>query len=121
MTSMTSTRPMHTICLNLKSSTLCLLIALITLSPLSYANNKSLRCGSRLVQINDLAIQVKERCGKPVSEEIIGYTLAGDYRYKSTRKREYKIEQWIYGPHNGFYKVITLEAGRVKRIESVKQ
>lgn len=90
-------------------------------APLARADIDSLRCGTRLVQKDDLAIQVRERCGKPVSKELIGYTLRGNYRYPSSRKREFKIEQWIYGPERGFYQVITFEAGRVSQIESIKE
>ncbi len=83
----------------------------------SYAD--SLRCGTRLVQVDDLAIQVKDKCGQPISKEILGYTLRGSYHYQTTRKREYKIEQWLYGPERGFYHEIIFEAGRVKAINRI--
>ena len=92
----------------------------LVLSSSSSFATESLRCGTRLVQKDDLAIQVKEKCGEPVSQEVIGYTLRGDYHYQTTRKREYKIEQWIYGPVRGFYHEIIFEAGHVKEIKRIK-
>ena len=100
------------------------IIALLIISSLSYQAwaGGSMRCGSRLVQKNDLAIQVRERCGKPVSIDILGYTLRGsDYYYATNRKREFKIEQWIYGPERGYYSEVIFEAGRVKKINRIKQ
>lgn len=81
----------------------------------------SMRCGSDLVNIGDLAISVREKCGKPVSEEHIGYTMRGPYGNWNTREREYTIVQLLYGPESGYYKVIILEGGRVARMERLKQ
>lgn len=71
----------------------------------------------------DLAIQVREKCGDPVSEELIGYTVrpAPYGTYSDHREREFKIEQWIYGPEQGYYHVLTFEAGRLHNIDNVKQ
>lgn len=106
----------------------CLTLAITMLLALpAYAASDTLRCGTRLIQKNDLAIQVREKCGKPVSQEIIGYTLQGNPPYQNhqefqnTRQREFKIEQWIYGPTRGFYQEIIFEGGRVKKINRIKQ
>jgi hypothetical protein len=92
-------------------------IGLLATLPL---NAHALRCGTKLVQVGDLAIQVRERCGDPVSEEIIGYTLRAAPR-GLYGEREYKIEQWIYGPDQGFYNVLRFEAGRLRDIDRVKE
>ena len=95
------------------STTAALCVAL--LAPLSA---QAMRCGTKLVQEGDLAIQVRDKCGDPVSEEVIGYTLRGGPHYNVTaREREYTIEQWIYGPEKGYYHVLTFEAGRLRKIE----
>lgn len=77
------------------------------------------RCGTKLVTLDDLAIQVREKCGDPVSEEVIGYTLRSIYR--DGVQREFKIEQWIYGPEQGYYHVLRFEAGRLRDIDNVRQ
>lgn len=83
-------------------------------------NADTLRCGTRLVNEDDLAIQVREKCGDPVSEELIGYRL-GAAPPGLRGEREVKIEQWIYGPEQGYYHVIIFEAGRVRNIDNVRQ
>lgn len=69
----------------------------------------------------DLALQVREKCGDPISEELIGYTLKSWRRRPDNVEREYKIEQWIYGPEQGYYHVLTFEGGRLRDIEDVRQ
>ena len=81
----------------------------------------SMRCGTRLLQKGDLSLQLIEKCGEPVSKEVIGYTINTLYHPPASRHREYKIEQWIYGPEKGFYREVILEAGRVKYINRLKQ
>lgn len=84
------------------------------------AGADTLRCGTKLVRENDLAIQVREKCGDPISEELIGYRL-GSAPPGLRGERELKIEQWIYGPDQGYYRVLTLEGGRVRDIDNVRQ
>lgn len=80
----------------------------------------SLRCGTQLISQGDLTLQVREKCGDPISEELIGYTLRGaPHGYGG--EREYKIEQWVYGPEQGYYHVLTFEAGRLRDIDNIKQ
>ncbi len=105
---------------NLTLKTAITTLALFLLISDSLYAEDTLRCGTRLVQKDDLAIQVREKCGKPVSQEIIGYTLRQDYKYQTNRQREYKIEQWLYGPYRGFYQEIIFEAGKVKKINRIK-
>lgn len=83
------------------------------------AHGDSWRCGTKLVMPGDLAIQVREKCGDPISEEIIGYTLRSIHR--DGIEREFKIEQWIYGPEQGYYHVLKFEAGRLRDIDNVRQ
>ncbi len=83
------------------------------------ANADSWRCGTQLVTPGDLAIQVREKCGDPISEELIGYTVRTLHR--DGVEREFKIEQWVYGAEQGYYHVLRFEAGRLRHIESVRQ
>ena len=84
---------------------------------------QALRCGTQLVSEGDLALQVRDKCGDPVSEELIGYTLRPNRIAQSQNaafERELKIEQWVYGPDMGYYNVMTFEGGRLKKIERIK-
>lgn len=85
------------------------------------AHADSLRCGTKLVSLGDLALQVREKCGDPVSEELIGYTLRTARWNGDGIEREYKIEQWVYGPEQGYYHVLRFEAGRLRDIDNVRQ
>jgi hypothetical protein len=80
---------------------------------------QAFRCGTQLIQTGMLAIQVREKCGDPVSEELIGYTLRGAPP-GLPGEREFKIEQWIYGPDQGYYHVLVFEAGRLRDIDKQK-
>lgn len=87
------------------------------------AEAQALRCGTKLVNEGDLALQVRDKCGDPVSEELIGYTMRPGFSSVERNvayEREYKIEQWVYGVEMGYYNVLTFEGGRLKRIERIK-
>lgn len=94
------------------------LLLLCTALPLTA---QALRCGTHLIQEGDLALQVRDNCGDPISEELIGYTLRDTREYGVARDREFKIEQWIYGPSKGYYDVLTFEAGRLRKIERIHE
>ncbi|MGV8673429.1 DUF2845 domain-containing protein, partial [Pseudomonas aeruginosa] len=32
-------------------------------------------------------------------------------------RREFKVEEWVYGPRNGVTYILTFEANKLKRIE----
>lgn len=100
---------------------LLFLMLSLTLPSVTSMAGDTLRCGTRLIQKDSLAIQVRERCGPPLSQEVIGYTLLGTRYANSVRQREFRIEQWLYGPERGYYNEIIFEGGRVKEINKIKR
>lgn len=72
----------------------------------------TMRCGSKLVSLGDRAFEVIARCGEPAQRDLIGHTLG---RYD---RREFKMEEWVYGPDNGMLKILTFEGNRLVAIES---
>ncbi|MCD5988685.1 MULTISPECIES: DUF2845 domain-containing protein [Pseudomonas] len=80
------------------------------------AQASTLRCGSQLISAGDRAFEVQQKCGMPVSQEVIGTkeTFSGNYR----QSEEVKIEEWIYGPDHGMYQYLRFEGGRLVRIDS---
>ncbi|MEK1904250.1 MAG: DUF2845 domain-containing protein [Pseudomonas sp.] len=78
----------------------------------SLAEGSTLRCGSNLVNEGDRAFEVEKKCGPPAHRDQVGYTLSGYDR------REYSIEEWVYGPKNGMLSILTFEGNRLKRIET---
>lgn len=75
------------------------------------AQAESMRCGSTLVNAGDRAWEVEQKCGPPEHRDEVGYSL-GSYD-----NREYRIEEWVYGPRNGTIYILTFEANRLKSIE----
>ncbi|KAF1061423.1 MAG: hypothetical protein GAK45_02231 [Pseudomonas citronellolis] len=71
----------------------------------------SFRCGSALVNVGDRAFEVQHKCGEPQYRDPVGYTLQGYDR------REYRVEEWAYGPINGATYILTFEGNRLTRIE----
>lgn len=75
------------------------------------AQGETLRCGSQLVSVGDRTFEVEQKCGEPAFRDLVGFTLGADER------REYKIEEWIYGPSNGMLTILTFEGNRLIEIE----
>ncbi|MGE8500451.1 MAG: DUF2845 domain-containing protein [Pseudomonas sp.] len=86
----------------------CLLLALCCTG---LAQADTLRCGSQLVSVGDRAFEVEKKCGTPEYRDLVGYTL-GSYE-----RREYKVEEWVYGPTSGMLSILTFEGNRLTRIE----
>ncbi|MED5611845.1 MULTISPECIES: DUF2845 domain-containing protein [Pseudomonas] len=87
------------------------LLAAALLLASATARADSMRCGSALVSVGDRAWEVEQKCGAPDHRDDVGYTLGGYDR------REFKVEEWVYGPRNGATYILTFEANRLKRIE----
>ncbi|KTB64703.1 DUF2845 domain-containing protein [Pseudomonas syringae] len=79
----------------------------------------TLRCGSQLISTGDRTFEVQQKCGAPVSQEVIGTkeSFSIDYRQSET----VRIEEWIYGPDNGMYQYLHFEGGRLVRIDSKRR
>ena len=88
---------------------LCLLLACTAEA------SSTLRCGSKLISLDDLASEVEGKCGTPVSRDFLGYREVVTY-YGFTQ--EVAIEDWVYGPRNGMFYFLRFEANRVVKIES---
>jgi hypothetical protein len=89
---------------------------LIGLSALTTAiHADTLRCGSQLISVNDRMFEVQQKCGQPVSQDIIGYKeTVNHYRQVD----QVQVQEWIYGPNNGMYQYLRFEGGRLVRIDS---
>ncbi|WP_447593811.1 DUF2845 domain-containing protein [Aquipseudomonas campi] len=92
-------------------------VVLLLLGSLVYGQLQAatMRCGTQLINIGDRAFEVENKCGPPAQRELLGYTLGGYDR------REFKIEEWLYGPQNGMYSILTFEANRLVRIEKQRR
>lgn len=77
----------------------------------SLAQGETLRCGSQLVSLDDRRFEVLQKCGEPAFRDLVGYSLGPNER------REYQIEEWVYGPDNGMLSTLTFEGTRLRAIE----
>ena len=76
------------------------------------AASDTLRCGSQLVSLGDRASEVLQKCGEPVSRDLLGY------KRSANRREEFQVEEWTYGPSNGMYQYLRFESNRLKQINS---
>ncbi len=90
---------------------LATLTTLLTLCTPFAAQADTLRCGSQLISLGDRSFEVHQKCGEPAFRDLVGYSL-GAYE-----RREYKIEEWVYGPDNGMLSILTFEGNRLRSIE----
>lgn len=72
----------------------------------------TLRCGSQLVSVGDRAGEVLQKCGEPVSRDLLGY------KRSANRREEFQVEEWTYGPNGGMYQYLRFEGNRLKQITS---
>ena len=84
------------------------ILAILLVSTFDLAS--AFRCGSDLVALGDHSFQVSGKCGPPISKEVVGYTLS------KNRKRELKMEHWVYGPKAGVYHVLVFEGGILTKV-----
>lgn len=87
------------------------LLAALAMSS-TFAMADTLRCGSELVSTGDRSFEVERKCGQPTQRDFIGYTLGPNER------REMAREEWIYGPRNGVFSILTFEGNRLIQIET---
>jgi hypothetical protein len=103
------------------------LISLLTIATLLSLPNTSfaLRCGSDVVDVGDLKIEVQVSCGQPFSKESIGYidqlryTDQGDGTDNTEpveRIRVMSVEEWIIKDKNNYYSLV-FEGNTLKTIE----
>jgi hypothetical protein len=88
---------------------LCLCTALM-LTTLASADD-SWRCGSKLASVGDRSFEVQQKCGAPALRNLVGYTT--DYN----GNQQLPIEEWVYGPPNGAYYILTFTGGKLTGIE----
>lgn len=86
------------------------LLLTLLITPL-IAQADTLRCGSQLVSLDDRRFEVLQKCGEPAFRDLVGYSLGPNER------REYQIEEWVYGPDNGMLSILTFEGTRLRAIE----
>lgn len=87
-----------------------MLLLTLLITPL-IAQADTLRCGSQLVSLDDRRFEVLQKCGEPAFRDLVGYSLGPNER------REYQIEEWVYGPDNGMLSILTFEGTRLRAIE----
>ena len=73
-------------------------VILLAGSMLGAAAEASMRCGTRLVHLNDTREQVETKCGPADSETSEGPSLRSDGVVQPGAVR---IDRWVYGPRNG--------------------
>jgi hypothetical protein len=86
------------------------LALVITVGQASAAD--TLRCGSQLISVGDRSSEVLQKCGEPVSRDVLGY------KRSANRREEFPVEEWTYGPNSGMYQFLRFEGNRLTQITS---
>jgi hypothetical protein len=75
--------------------------------PATASQQSAFICNNRVIDHDDTAVSVQNKCGKPLSRQGI------------SKNKQGKLEQWTYSQGRGrFFVIITLQGGKVIRIES---
>lgn len=91
----------------------------ITLSAgILYAEDTSFRCGNDLIEIGYTTYQVRDSCGAPDTEQVIGEAGAPRIHRGEGDENEgaMYISQWTYKQDSGIY-ILTFEGSRLIRKE----
>ncbi|MBE7373471.1 DUF2845 domain-containing protein [Pseudomonas lopnurensis] len=73
------------------------------------------RCNSRLVSLEATTAEVRNKCGEPASNSLLGYKeVLDDYGYR----HEVVVEEWVYGPNHGMFHFLRFEGNRLRKIDS---
>jgi len=75
-------------------------VVIILVSGWACPAQATMRCGSALISIGDLAEDVRYKCGAPDKEGSAGPALKNN---GVPKKNSARISLWIYGPRNGAY------------------
>ena len=104
-----------------------LLVSVISTDPV-LASGRGIRCGGDLVAPGYLKYEVRQRCGEPLSKELVGEVEFSDsvnaYDRRDTRNagRDRRvflyIEEWLYKT-DGLY-VLRFEGNTLVSVESVR-
>jgi hypothetical protein len=93
---------------------LLLLFPLLILAGHAQASS-TFRCNSKLVSLDNSGAEVQNKCGEPVSRDLIGYIeVLDEYGFR----HEVAVEEWVYGPSHGMYHYLRFEGNRLRRIDS---
>ena len=76
------------------------------------AASDTLRCGSQLISVGDRSSEVLQKCGEPVSRDLLGY------KRSANKREEFQVEEWTYAPHGGMYQYLRFEGNRLVQITS---
>ncbi|ORC59859.1 hypothetical protein BZK31_09210 [Pseudomonas floridensis] len=75
----------------------------------------TLRCGSQLVSTGDRTFEVQQKCGEPISQQVVSSREVVNYYRQS---EEVIVEEWVYGPSHGMYQYLRFVGGRLTEIQS---
>jgi hypothetical protein len=93
---------------------LCLVMTLTT--DFLYADDTSFRCGNDLISIGCTMYQIRNSCGAPDSEQVIGQKEVKEQRGPNKTDTTVYITEWTYNRDFGIY-VLTFEGSKLIKKE----
>ena len=92
---------------------LAVLLCALVVSSAAVADQSTFRCGTNLVNKGDRTFQVEQKCGEPLSKEVVGYSTTGGNNI------EKRVVEWLYKQGTDAYVILRFEGSRLSRIDSV--
>lgn len=86
-------------------------LSLVALLPALASADDTWRCGQKLVSLGDRAFEVQQKCGEPNLRSAVGFTT------DQFGNQQLPIDEWVYGPPNGAYYILTFTGSRLTAIE----
>lgn len=102
--------------------TFTVLILLFLSGGNAFGKDDSMRCGSNLIALEDTMYEVRQSCGEPYSEKVVGEKTS----YRVYKKKRLGVEsvlyvtEWVYERSDGIY-ILTFEGSRLVAKEFVFQ
>ena len=101
----------------MKVSATLVLCLLMTLSAgFLYAEDTTLRCGNDLISIGYSMYQIRNSCGAPDSEQVVGQKEIKEQKGQDKTTTTIYITEWTYKREAGIY-VLTFEGSKLIKKE----
>ena len=91
------------------------ILATLVLVIYPVAAQASMRCTNGIISGGETTFEVLHKCGEPDSKEKISPALGNDGK---TMNESVTVENWVYGPSNGMYRMLKFIDGTLVKIES---
>ncbi|MCU0575792.1 MAG: DUF2845 domain-containing protein [Desulfobacterota bacterium] len=99
-----------------KTAALLLCLVVTFAAGFLYAVDTSFRCGNDLISIGYSMYQIRNSCGAPDSEQVVGQKEVKEQRGQNKTDTTVYITEWTYNRDSGIY-ILTFEGSKLIKKE----